>query len=1068
MKMLRAIFCKSMLPASTVLAWIFISLLGFGGMDAVRATVVVSANLTQTAAGSPNTYSITLNNTSTSGESITEFLFAGNSGQNFMSVAPTNITAPAGWTGTVTHTGTGDGYGIEFITSTASLTASSKVGVSTTLTGFSFQSSASIAQLQGLTSVAFTSGGTVQTTLIPTFQPKLIIIGDSDDDEGNTCNISGTFNGLTITPTNYTDYPLDPLGNGKNYGKFTDGPDTIPSTSIVGIWADQFATLQVIPGPGPSTAGGGDYAFGGAVTGTGVSYKPGLQDEVNTFLKDFPTPSPSSIYVIQGGGNDLFNAAAAGTSLSAAEATAISNIKSEIGQLATAGAKNFIWFDQGPLGSSPEGATLGTSALNAAAVQYRVDWSAAIPALEAAYPGITITGVDAYAQDVQILAHPLDYGFTNETTPSQGQSVNPDTYVFWDEEHRTTAVQALTADQVWNDYNLQPQAITFPALNSQQVPGTSVTLNATVSSGEAVTYVITGPATLTGSTLTFTGTGIVTVEADQAGNGTYAPAIPVIQTLNVFEGYTFGTQVQSTPSDTLTYNSSTGVFQYTGPADTTDDKADIPLTGSAATSITTSAGWTVSLTVNLSARSLTSTSSLTPVAAMGIYILDNDSSSNSIGIRLDQANNAGQNSVSSDIPANTYGTVAIFSDKVSGTQQTTTPLGGQLIGSGASDLFISSGTSTSPVTEPIGAVSGQLTLSYNASTTTVTGYYNGTAVGSFQVPAAWGTNPPLTLVVVGFSEEEAAVPAGTDTGNSFNAGLSQTITFPAPASQTVGAAPFTLGATASSGLPVIYSLVSGPATLSGVNNDTVTVTGTGTVVIQASQVGNSTYAAAPNVSQSFSVGQGTQAITFPAIATQQYPDPDSPFTLNATASSGLPVLYSYVSGPASLSGTNNDTVTITGTGTVVLQASQAGNGNYLAANNVEQSFTVASPVGFTGDPTADPENDGVPNLLKYLYDIDPTVPMTPTDRDALPTVGKFTIGTTPYLTLTFRQYALETGITINVQTSPDLQTWTTVATEPSPSIVQIGTDLNTSDPIMRAQVPLSGTAEFIRLKVTSP
>ncbi len=81
--------------------------------------------------------------------------------------------------------------------------------------------------------------------------------------------------------------------------------------------------------------------------------------------------------------------------------------------------------------------------------------------------------------------------------------------------------------------------------------------------------------------------------------------------------------------------------------------------------------------------------------------------------------------------------------------------------------------------------------------------------------------------------------------------LSQTITFPAPATMVANAAPFTLAATSSSGLPITYTVLSGPATVSG---NTVTLTGAaGTVTIQASQGGNLAYSAASNASVSFQV-----------------------------------------------------------------------------------------------------------------------------------------------------------------------------------------------------------------------
>jgi len=110
-------------------------------------------------------------------------------------------------------------------------------------------------------------------------------------------------------------------------------------------------------------------------------------------------------------------------------------------------------------------------------------------------------------------------------------------------------------------------------------------------------------------------------------------------------------------------------------------------------------------------------------------------------------------------------------------------------------------------------------------------------------------------------------------------------------------------------------------------------------------------------------------------------------------------------------------------------------------------------------------NDGIPNLFKYLYNINPTRPMTAADRAALPVLATTSISGTQYLTLTYRQYALKTGITVNLQTSTDLQTWTTVA---NPIITQTGTDPNTGDPIIQFQVPVTGTREFLRLNVTCP
>jgi uncharacterized repeat protein (TIGR01451 family) len=83
-----------------------------------------------------------------------------------------------------------------------------------------------------------------------------------------------------------------------------------------------------------------------------------------------------------------------------------------------------------------------------------------------------------------------------------------------------------------------------------------------------------------------------------------------------------------------------------------------------------------------------------------------------------------------------------------------------------------------------------------------------------------------------------------------------------------------------------------------------------------------------------------QSITFAFIPGKL--TTDEPFDISATASSGLPVSLTLVSGPASLSG---GTVTLNGTpGAVVIRASQAGNTAYNPAPDVHRTFNVLEPV----------------------------------------------------------------------------------------------------------------------------
>ena len=87
------------------------------------------------------------------------------------------------------------------------------------------------------------------------------------------------------------------------------------------------------------------------------------------------------------------------------------------------------------------------------------------------------------------------------------------------------------------------------------------------------------------------------------------------------------------------------------------------------------------------------------------------------------------------------------------------------------------------------------------------------------------------------------------------------------------------------------------------------------------------------------------------------------------------------------------------------------------------------------------------------------------DRAALPLVGKTTLSGTTYLTLTFRENPIITGVTLNLQTSTDIHTWQTV----TPDLLQvIGTDAVTGDPIVEIGVIATGSKKFIRLNVTLP
>jgi len=82
-----------------------------------------------------------------------------------------------------------------------------------------------------------------------------------------------------------------------------------------------------------------------------------------------------------------------------------------------------------------------------------------------------------------------------------------------------------------------------------------------------------------------------------------------------------------------------------------------------------------------------------------------------------------------------------------------------------------------------------------------------------------------------------------------------------------------------------------------------------------------------------------QAISFPQLPTKLTTSP--PFALHATASSGLPVSYAIISGPATLS--SDSIVTLTGAGTVKIKAFQNGNAQYDSATSLINIFDVVNP-----------------------------------------------------------------------------------------------------------------------------
>src|SRR6185437_8135271 len=188
-----------------------------------------------------------------------------------------------------------------------------------------------------------------------------------------------------------------------------------------------------------------------------------------------------------------------------------------------------------------------------------------------------------------------------------------------------------------------------------------------------------------------------------------------------------------------------------------------------------------------------------------------------------------------------------------------------------------------------------------------------------------------------------ATNSGDGTVSVLYGAAPQTITFTPISSVQIGAH-VDLNATASSGLTVTFeSITTSICTVSGT---AVTADAAGTCTIVASQAGDKAYPPA-SASQSFEITSppppSPQTISFGALGNVDLGS--QPFTIGATASSGLPVMFS--SGAPAVCSVSANLVAVSSAGVCSITATQNGNGNFQAADPVTRSFTVLNPVTIT-------------------------------------------------------------------------------------------------------------------------
>jgi phospholipase/lecithinase/hemolysin len=278
---------------------------------------------------------------------------------------------------------------------------------------------------------------------------QVIVFGDSLSDDGNIAHRARDAVGFSYPSSNfnYSDY------------RFTDDTNTSPAANLYrGTWHEQlektFLGLAVAKN---SLDGGTDYAFGGATTKNGTQARTIINNptpfgggdftitidnmgrQITNYLASHATDA-NALYILWGGGNDLFDDHSAQSVIDTAN-----RVGALIVRLANAGARNFLVPNVPPLGAVPNsfGDPTRVAELDLASANYRNQLNSVIASTITGLAGNGIT-IHVYAFDVwlgiiRVLGQPAHYNFINTVDSAQGKSgVNPDQYLFWDDIHPTT------------------------------------------------------------------------------------------------------------------------------------------------------------------------------------------------------------------------------------------------------------------------------------------------------------------------------------------------------------------------------------------------------------------------------------------------------------------------------------------------------------------------------------------------------------------------------------------------------------------------------------------------------
>lgn len=275
-----------------------------------------------------------------------------------------------------------------------------------------------------------------------------------------TALLSAALFGTSIGAQAYSNVVIfgDSLSDGGIYGsRFT----TNPGLTSTEYFAQGLGTTTTT-----STTGGTNYAQGGArvalasaSTPPGAAQRPITTQVAEYFTKTGGVADANTVYVIQGGPNDLLQSQTQASIIAAG-----TSFGGQIAALSAAGAKLIVMPNVPNLGVTPLSA--GNPAGGTAASQ---GYNAVVQKAVTAY-GVDVAVLDEYALISEVVANPVAYGFTNVTgvacTTGSSISCSPatlvtpnaaSTYLFADGVHPTTGAQKVIAQYMLATVNAPSQ-----------------------------------------------------------------------------------------------------------------------------------------------------------------------------------------------------------------------------------------------------------------------------------------------------------------------------------------------------------------------------------------------------------------------------------------------------------------------------------------------------------------------------------------------------------------------------------------------------------------------------------